>query len=70
MANTILTAQILTEMEGLEIDNKVGVAVACYLIDKGVDVRHRNNQGKTPMDMVTDPRLSELLQKYIQSVYI
>ena len=36
----------MCELEGLDIENKVGVAVACFLIDKGADlkllVRHKS----------------------------
>jgi hypothetical protein len=56
----------LQDLEGLDAEQQLSIAVACYLIDNGAELRHRNNQGKTPLDHLTSARIAQMLQKFAQ----
>lgn len=47
------------------VQHPVAIAVACYLIQEGCSLEKRNNKGKTPLDLVVDQALQEVLKKYV-----
>ena len=56
----------MQELEGLDPEPQLSTAVACFLIDKGAELHHRNNQGKSPLEHITDARIAQILQKFAQ----
>uniref|UniRef100_X1ZA42 RING-type domain-containing protein n=1 Tax=Capitella teleta TaxID=283909 RepID=X1ZA42_CAPTE len=60
-------AKVMQELGGgLEPEQALATAVACYLIDCGAELRHRNNQGKTPLEHIADARIAQMMQKFAQ----
>ncbi|GAB6018437.1 hypothetical protein CHUAL_000145 [Chamberlinius hualienensis] len=55
---------ILEDMASRGLERNVGVAVACYLCQERGDLSLRNRVGKTPLDLVSDKTLIQLLQEY------
>lgn len=49
----------------VSVQHPVAIAVACYLIQEGCSLDKQNKKGKTPLDLVTDPSLQEVLKKYV-----
>lgn len=43
----------------------VAVAIACYLIQEGCSLEKHNKKGKTPIDLITDSALQDVLKKYV-----
>ena len=48
----------------------MGVAIACYLAQQGADIYRRNLQGKTPLSMIDDPVVAEILRGYAAYVFL
>ena len=44
--------------------SKMGIAIACYLAQQGADIYRGNLQGKTPLSMISDPMVAEILRGY------
>ena len=44
--------------------SKMGVAIACYLAQQGADIYRRNLQGKSPLSMIGDAVVAEILRGY------
>lgn len=47
-----------------EDEAQAGAAIACYLAQQGASLTARNQQGKTPLDLVTDPHIEAILQQF------
>nr|CAD7425712.1 unnamed protein product [Timema monikensis] len=56
---------IFTQVANKTVDHLVALAIACYLVQEGCQLTKRNNKGKTPLDLVADTSMGELLQQYI-----
>ena len=56
--------QIRTQLGMSEDDAQTGAAIACYLAQQGASLTERNQQDKSPLDVVTDPRTVEILQQF------
>ena len=57
--------QIRTQLGMAETDEKtVGATLACYLAQQGADLNHKNKAGKTPLDVITDPKVEEVVQQF------
>nr|XP_060615013.1 E3 ubiquitin-protein ligase MIB2 [Anolis sagrei ordinatus]XP_060615014.1 E3 ubiquitin-protein ligase MIB2 [Anolis sagrei ordinatus] len=44
----------------------VGTAIACYLAQEGADVNYANHRGKSPLDLVTDGSIMQLIKNFSQ----
>ncbi|XP_072305575.1 E3 ubiquitin-protein ligase MIB2 isoform X2 [Eucyclogobius newberryi] len=42
----------------------VGAAIACYLAQEGADVAYANHKGKSPLDLVTDSTVLQLIKSF------
>lgn len=52
----------------VSVQHPVAIAVACYLVQEGCSLEKQNKKGKTPLDLVTDQSLQEVLKKYVTHV--
>ncbi|XP_056158215.1 E3 ubiquitin-protein ligase MIB2 isoform X3 [Lampris incognitus] len=42
----------------------VGAAIACFLAQEGADINYANHKGKSPMDLVADSAVSQLIKNF------
>uniref|UniRef100_A0A8C6TYZ8 E3 ubiquitin-protein ligase MIB2 n=1 Tax=Neogobius melanostomus TaxID=47308 RepID=A0A8C6TYZ8_9GOBI len=42
----------------------VGAAIACYLAQEGADINYANHKGKSPLDLVTDSTMAQLIKSF------
>nr|XP_027212420.1 E3 ubiquitin-protein ligase MIB2-like isoform X1 [Penaeus vannamei] len=56
--------QILNNISQRGFENKVSLAVACYLVQKGCSITVANSRSKTPLDLINDTNTIDLLQSY------
>ncbi|XP_045161724.1 E3 ubiquitin-protein ligase MIB2-like [Mercenaria mercenaria] len=47
-----------------EGEDTVGTAIACYLAQQGANLNHKNHAGKTPLDLISDPKLEEVVKQF------
>lgn len=45
-------------------EETVGAALACYLAQKGADLNHKNRNGRTPLDVITDHKVEEVVKQF------
>lgn len=60
-------ASIRTHLGLAEGDPETGVMTACFLCKQGASLNQKNHQGKTPLDLVTDPTTRDTLLKYART---
>ncbi|CAG9771297.1 unnamed protein product [Ceutorhynchus assimilis] len=54
--------------ENIEVaEHKLGIAIACYLIQESINVEAINNKGQKALEFLQDITLQELLKSYIPS---
>ena len=58
--------QIYSQIKTAEIEGHMAVSVSCFLVERGADMALKNQQGKSSLDLITDPRVAELLRKYMK----
>ncbi|XP_070207241.1 E3 ubiquitin-protein ligase MIB2-like isoform X2 [Littorina saxatilis] len=56
--------EIRTQLGMGEDEAQTGAAIACYLAQQGASLTAVNQQGKTPLEVITDPRTVEILQQF------
>ncbi|NWV64712.1 MIB2 ligase, partial [Malurus elegans] len=44
----------------------VGTAIACYLAQEGADINYANHRGKSPLDLITDGRIVQIVKDFSQ----
>ncbi|OCT72647.1 uncharacterized protein LOC100158387 isoform X2 [Xenopus laevis] len=63
-------SSLLTKLEasGLpgNIELNVGSAMACFLALSGADINYANHRGKSPLDLITDGRITHLVKNFAQ----
>lgn len=42
----------------------VGAAIACFLAQEGADINYANHKGKSPLDLVTDSIVLQLIRSF------
>uniref|UniRef100_UPI00398E4BB9 E3 ubiquitin-protein ligase MIB2 n=1 Tax=Pristiophorus japonicus TaxID=55135 RepID=UPI00398E4BB9 len=47
-------------------DLNVGAAIACFLAQNGADINYTNYKGKTPLDLVTDGRIIQMVKSFAE----
>ena len=52
-----------------EGEDTVGTAIACYLAQQGANLNHRNHARKTPLDLISDPKLEEVVTQFATAKY-
>ncbi|XP_055949840.1 E3 ubiquitin-protein ligase MIB2-like [Argiope bruennichi] len=67
LADAPTISGILSRLGSLSIENSPGLAIACYLVQEGADINHRNRKGKTPFELVQNPDVLEVLEKYAEA---
>nr|XP_033777263.1 E3 ubiquitin-protein ligase MIB2 isoform X1 [Geotrypetes seraphini]XP_033777264.1 E3 ubiquitin-protein ligase MIB2 isoform X1 [Geotrypetes seraphini]XP_033777265.1 E3 ubiquitin-protein ligase MIB2 isoform X1 [Geotrypetes seraphini]XP_033777267.1 E3 ubiquitin-protein ligase MIB2 isoform X1 [Geotrypetes seraphini]XP_033777268.1 E3 ubiquitin-protein ligase MIB2 isoform X1 [Geotrypetes seraphini]XP_033777269.1 E3 ubiquitin-protein ligase MIB2 isoform X1 [Geotrypetes seraphini] len=45
----------------------VGAAMACFLAQAGADIHYANHRGKSPMDLIKDGRILQIVKNFTQS---
>uniref|UniRef100_A0A8D0BS99 E3 ubiquitin-protein ligase MIB2 n=1 Tax=Salvator merianae TaxID=96440 RepID=A0A8D0BS99_SALMN len=48
------------------VELNVGAAIACYLAQEGADVNYANHRGKSPLDLVMDGSIADLIKSFSQ----
>ncbi|XP_034976183.1 E3 ubiquitin-protein ligase MIB2 isoform X2 [Zootoca vivipara] len=48
------------------LELNVGAAIACYLAQEGADVNYANHRGKSPLDLVSDGSIAQLIKNFSQ----
>ncbi|XP_013397887.1 E3 ubiquitin-protein ligase MIB2 isoform X2 [Lingula anatina] len=62
--NSPILAAIRSQLGMTEDDTNTGTAIACYLAQQGASLTNKNAQGKTPLDVITDPKVQEQLKQF------
>ncbi|XP_051964181.1 E3 ubiquitin-protein ligase MIB2-like [Xyrauchen texanus] len=44
----------------------VGAAIACFLAQEGADISYANHKGKSPLDLVTDTTVQQLIRSFAE----
>lgn len=44
----------------------MGAAIACYLAQEGADINYANHRGKSPLDLVLDGTIVQLIKDFSQ----
>lgn len=47
-----------------EAEGQQGAGIACFLVHQGASITHKNHQGKTPLEIVTDAHLHTVLTQF------
>lgn len=53
-----------------EEEDTVGTTIACYLAQQGANLNHKNHAGKMPLDVITDPKLEEVIKQFATAKYV
>lgn len=48
------------------VELNVGTAIACYLAQEGADINYANHRGKSPLDLITDGRIIQIVKDFSQ----
>ncbi|NXC86658.1 MIB2 ligase, partial [Cercotrichas coryphoeus] len=48
------------------VELNVGTAIACYLAQEGADINYANHRGKSPLDLITDGRIVQIVKDFSQ----
>ena len=46
------------------------MAIACFLVENGADIEHRNNANRRPLDSIQDRAVSDIVRKHAKSAVI
>ena len=47
-----------------EQEEQTGAAIACYLAQQGADLKAKNQAGKSPLDIISDRRVEEVVKQF------
>lgn len=56
---------IFMQLASQTVEHLVALAIACYLVQEGCKLNKKNNKGKTPLDLVQNTIMADLLQQYV-----
>lgn len=48
-------------------EEAASATLACYLAQKGADLNHKNRNNKTPLDVITDARVEDVVKQFATS---
>ncbi|XP_025906749.1 E3 ubiquitin-protein ligase MIB2 isoform X1 [Nothoprocta perdicaria] len=48
------------------VELNIGTAIACYLAEEGADINYANHRGKSPLDLITDGRIIQIIKDFSQ----
>ncbi|XP_067423322.1 E3 ubiquitin-protein ligase MIB2 isoform X5 [Emydura macquarii macquarii] len=48
------------------VELNVGAAIACYLAQEGADINYANHRGKSPLDLIADGRIVQIIKNFSQ----
>ncbi|XP_077998099.1 E3 ubiquitin-protein ligase MIB2-like [Glandiceps talaboti] len=65
--NSPMVAEIRSTLGMDDSDANTGTAIACYLVQEGANLEYRNHQRKTPLDIITDPRVEAVVKQYAEN---
>lgn len=57
---------MLEELEE-STEHVIGIAIAAFLVQEGSSLEAVNSKGKTPLNVVEDTHIGEILNKYVLS---
>ena len=50
---------------GLSLEeDRMGATIACYLAQQGASLSHKNHGGKTPLDVISDSKVEEVVKQF------
>ncbi|RLV95043.1 hypothetical protein DV515_00012924 [Chloebia gouldiae] len=63
-----MAATLLGQASGFlgNVELNVGTAIACYLAQEGADINYANHRGKSPLDLITDGRIVQIVKDFSQ----
>ncbi|XP_071109275.1 E3 ubiquitin-protein ligase MIB2-like isoform X1 [Haliotis cracherodii] len=56
--------QIRTQLGMTDEEEQTGAAIACYLAQQGANLIQQNHQHKTPLDIISDPRVEDVVKQF------
>lgn len=56
----------MSHITSLGMEKNYGLAIACYLAQEGADLNHKNRKGKTPLELIQNSAVIDLLQHYAE----
>ncbi|KAK3104710.1 hypothetical protein FSP39_008391 [Pinctada imbricata] len=62
--HTPMLEAIRDQLGLLDDDDQMSAALACYLAQQGASLNHKNHQGKTPLDVITDPKIEDKVRQF------
>ncbi|BFZ22874.1 hypothetical protein BsWGS_25913 [Bradybaena similaris] len=62
--NSPVLGSISSKLGMSDKEEKLGAVIACYLAQQGADLKKKNNQGKTPLDIISDPKVEEAIKEF------
>ncbi|XP_042708780.1 E3 ubiquitin-protein ligase MIB2 isoform X3 [Chrysemys picta bellii] len=48
------------------VELNVGAAIACFLAQEGADINYANHRGKSPLDLIADGRIVQIIKNFSQ----
>lgn len=66
----LLCPQIFSQLQSRTDSCLVALAIACYLVQEGCSLTKRNHRGVSPLDLVADTPIAEILQQYNLQTHI
>lgn len=45
-------------------EEQTGAAIACYLAQQGANLQKKNHQGKTPLEIIADPKIEDVIKQF------
>ena len=45
-------------------EDRMGATIACYLAQQGASLSHKNHGGKTPLDVISDSKVEEVVKQF------
>ncbi|VDH99791.1 E3 ubiquitin-protein ligase mind-bomb [Mytilus galloprovincialis] len=61
---TPMLEAICNQLGMADDEDQMGAAIACYLAQQGASLTHKNNQGKTPLEVCGDPKVEEMIKQF------
>jgi hypothetical protein len=66
----LLFLQIYSGFKGGQDSSRAWLAIACFLLQNGADLNHKNQSRTSPIDEVNDPSIRNILLKSVKYVQL
>uniref|UniRef100_A0A3Q1HIP5 E3 ubiquitin-protein ligase MIB2 n=1 Tax=Anabas testudineus TaxID=64144 RepID=A0A3Q1HIP5_ANATE len=68
LANVMLSPTVGTSSLMGNTELSVGAAMACFLAQEGADINYANHKGKSPLDLVSDSTMLQLIKSFSEKL--